>query len=179
MCSAYNTMGGTLSAVLRSEGMRGLYSGVGATLLGALPFEGIKFGTNDYLRQRLPHDANGRVLPLYSLVAGAVAGAEAAASFDMVASAPASWAKAAGAAIRASAAPAAKNCVLRVMSVISCSAHSHHKPVNLTEGCASGAKISRACEGPERTKPGRRAPAPPPWDAGGAGPEGSSACANA
>ena len=45
-----------------------------ATLVGALPFEGLKFGFLEFFKQRLPKGVDGRTLPLYSLVAGAVAG---------------------------------------------------------------------------------------------------------
>jgi len=49
-------------------------AGVTATLVGAIPFEGIKFGANEFFKQRLPRGADGRTPPVYSLVAGAVAG---------------------------------------------------------------------------------------------------------
>ena len=48
---------------------------MGATLLGALPFEGIKFGAFDLLREWLPSTADGKTAPGWTLVAGAVAGA--------------------------------------------------------------------------------------------------------
>lgn len=71
---AYRTLTSSLRQVLSQEGVLGLYAGMTATLVGALPFEGLKFGANEFFRQRLPHGADGRPLPLYALVAGAVAG---------------------------------------------------------------------------------------------------------
>lgn len=71
---AYRTLGGSLRQVFNQEGVQGLYAGMAATLVGALPFEGIKFGANEFFRQRLPHGSDGRPLPLYALLAGAVAG---------------------------------------------------------------------------------------------------------
>ena len=70
----YRTLGGSLQQVFHREGVQGLYAGMTATLLGALPFEAIKFGANEFFRQRLPHGVDGRPLSLYALVAGAVAG---------------------------------------------------------------------------------------------------------
>ena len=45
------------------------------TLLGALPFEGIKFGLYDLFNQLLPGDANGKVAAIWTLLTGAGAGA--------------------------------------------------------------------------------------------------------
>eukprot|EP00908_Phaeocystis_cordata_P021370 Transcript_3721.p4 GENE.Transcript_3721~~Transcript_3721.p4 ORF type:complete len:182 (-),score=86.44 Transcript_3721:196-741(-) len=73
-CDPYPTLRGTLRAVFRRDGFLGLYAGVAATLVGALPFEGLKFGFLEFFKQRLPKGVDGRTLPLYSLVAGAVAG---------------------------------------------------------------------------------------------------------
>jgi hypothetical protein len=42
--SPYASILSAIRAVHDSSGARGLYAGVGATLLGTLPFEGIKFG---------------------------------------------------------------------------------------------------------------------------------------
>lgn len=47
VCSPYNSVWSTLTAVLATGGPLSLYAGVGMTLLGVLPFEGIKFGTYD------------------------------------------------------------------------------------------------------------------------------------
>ena len=46
-CEAYASVWGTLRAVFASGGPIGLYAGVGMTLVGTLPFEGIKFGAYD------------------------------------------------------------------------------------------------------------------------------------
>ena len=48
---AYRTLTGSLRQVLSQEGVLGLYAGMTATLVGALPFEGIKFGANEFFRQ--------------------------------------------------------------------------------------------------------------------------------
>ena len=50
----YATVGGTLMSILASDGLAGLYSGMGATLFGSLPFEGLKFGLYTWLRNRMP-----------------------------------------------------------------------------------------------------------------------------
>ena len=60
-CDPYSTVSSCLRDTVRRNGFLGLYTGVGATLLGALPFEGIKFGTNDFLKQRLPRGEDGRL----------------------------------------------------------------------------------------------------------------------
>jgi len=61
----------TLRSVVHSSGPLGLYAGVGMTLIGSLPFEGIKFGAYDALNAHLPRDADGRVAPLWKLLTGA------------------------------------------------------------------------------------------------------------
>ena len=66
---------GTLRSVVKAGGPIGLYAGVGMTLIGSLPFEGIKFGVYDVLNSMVPRDENGRVAPLWTLVTGASAGA--------------------------------------------------------------------------------------------------------
>ena len=41
----------TLTLTPSQEGVLGLYAGMTATLVGALPFEGLKFGANEFFRQ--------------------------------------------------------------------------------------------------------------------------------
>lgn len=45
------TMVGTAAGVLRREGIVGLYSGIGPTLWGILPYAGIKFYVYQALKQ--------------------------------------------------------------------------------------------------------------------------------
>jgi len=75
LCLVTQTISSTLRDVVASKGLLGLYSGVGATLIGALPFEGIKFGLYDTLRATLPKTEDGKTPPIWTLVAGATAGA--------------------------------------------------------------------------------------------------------
>lgn len=51
-CEQYATVWATLRSVVKEAGPIGLYAGVGMTLIGTLPFEGIKFGLYDC--ERLP-----------------------------------------------------------------------------------------------------------------------------
>ena len=44
---------GTLRSVVKAGGPIGLYAGVGMTLIGSLPFEGIKFGVYDWLKREV------------------------------------------------------------------------------------------------------------------------------
>ena len=43
-------LSGTLAIIRREEGLRGLFAGLSPTLLGAFPYEGLKFGTYDALK---------------------------------------------------------------------------------------------------------------------------------
>ena len=74
-CELYASVGRTLRNIVRSDGAAGLYNGVGATLVGALPFEGLKFGAYEYLKERLPRGDDGKPLPICTVIAGATAGA--------------------------------------------------------------------------------------------------------
>ena len=51
-CAPYSTIRSTLLDVLAGGGPLGLYAGVGMTLIGVLPFEGIKFGVYDGTHRR-------------------------------------------------------------------------------------------------------------------------------
>jgi hypothetical protein len=50
----YVSIRGTILSTVRREGIWALYRGMGPTLMGALPYEGIKFGCYDVLKQKLP-----------------------------------------------------------------------------------------------------------------------------
>ena len=73
-CKVYDSILGTFVDVVKRQGPLGLYSGVGATVIGALPFEGIKFGANDFFKTLVPKGDDGRSAPLWSLCTGAAAG---------------------------------------------------------------------------------------------------------
>ena len=74
------SMLGTLSAIARAEGVGALYAGMGATLLGVVPFNAIKLATYDLLRRRAGADDRAS-LPSYQVAAiGAFSGIVAATS---------------------------------------------------------------------------------------------------
>lgn len=75
LCDAYSSVWGTLRSVFRSGGPLGLYAGVGMTLIGALPFEGLKFGLYDAFNSIVPRDERGRTPPIWTMLNGAAAGA--------------------------------------------------------------------------------------------------------
>lgn len=52
----YSGIAHTFTRTLREEGYRALFRGIGPTLFGALPYEGIKFGSYDILTSHLPGD---------------------------------------------------------------------------------------------------------------------------
>ena len=64
----YVSIRGTILSTVRREGIWALYRGMGPTLMGALPYEGIKFGCYDVLKQKLPDGI------FWQLTCGAVAG---------------------------------------------------------------------------------------------------------
>ena len=73
--------GATLAHITRTEGVRGLFRGNGASVLRIVPYAAIHFGAYEQYRAALaPHatlDAVGRVPAVVDLVAGAAAGATA------------------------------------------------------------------------------------------------------
>lgn len=50
----YNGIGKTIVLTIKDEGFSALYKGITPTLFGAMPYEGIKFGTVGLLEQLLP-----------------------------------------------------------------------------------------------------------------------------
>jgi hypothetical protein len=73
--SRYGGLISTLRVTVKEEGVRALYRGSMPTLIGALPYEGIKFGTYDFLRTHFGDAENGghMSIPL-KLACGAIAG---------------------------------------------------------------------------------------------------------
>ena len=69
----YTTISGTIMKTVRQEGVWALYRGMGPSLFGALPYEGIKFGAYDFLRRNVPEEwFPNRVM--WQLFCGASAG---------------------------------------------------------------------------------------------------------
>lgn len=66
----------TVALTVKDEGVRALYKGVTPTLLGAMPYEGIKFGTVGYLEKRFPvtDDSNSLPTPIRKMMFGAAGG---------------------------------------------------------------------------------------------------------
>mmetsp|Transcript_5469 Transcript_5469/g.9154 ORF Transcript_5469/g.9154 Transcript_5469/m.9154 type:complete len:146 (-) Transcript_5469:279-716(-) len=63
-----------LTDTVRKEGVMGLYKGVGPTIAGALPYEGIKFGCYDLLVTTWAKDESGNVSITGKFCCGAAAG---------------------------------------------------------------------------------------------------------
>ena len=61
----------TMRVIVKEEGFRALYRGIGPTLLGAFPYEGIKFSIFDMLKERCPDNVNP---VLWRVSSGALAG---------------------------------------------------------------------------------------------------------
>lgn len=71
LCLPYNTWLETAKFTVQNEGVGGLYRGVSPTLIGAFPYEGIKFWSYDFLKSKLPKNADGSQNVGWKLVAGA------------------------------------------------------------------------------------------------------------
>eukprot|EP00470_Lotharella_oceanica_P007670 CAMPEP_0170181798 /NCGR_PEP_ID=MMETSP0040_2-20121228/26033_1 /TAXON_ID=641309 /ORGANISM="Lotharella oceanica, Strain CCMP622" /LENGTH=95 /DNA_ID=CAMNT_0010426975 /DNA_START=44 /DNA_END=328 /DNA_ORIENTATION=+ len=56
------------------EGILGLYKGIGPTLAGALPYEGLKFGSYDALTRYMPRNEEGNLTVVGKLFCGGMAG---------------------------------------------------------------------------------------------------------
>ena len=64
----------TLVAIWRQGGVLGLFRGAGPTVIGALPYEGIKFGVYDVLKHsRVEGGGSGSLGPLWHACCGATA----------------------------------------------------------------------------------------------------------
>ena len=77
-CSHQHGAFGTLAAIYRHEGLPALFRGASPTVLGALPYEGIKFGTYDLLKRASSgtghgHGSNGSGGALWKACCGASA----------------------------------------------------------------------------------------------------------
>lgn len=60
--------------VIRNEGIRGLYSGLGPQLLGVAPEKAIKLTVNDLVRSKAPRNEKGEISLFWELIAGGSAG---------------------------------------------------------------------------------------------------------
>jgi hypothetical protein len=58
----------------RGEGIRGLYGGLGPTMIGIIPYAGVSFATFDVVKQYMPKDDIGNIATEYKLLCGAFAG---------------------------------------------------------------------------------------------------------
>ena len=72
---AFETLGGTVRATIAKEGVAGLYRGIQPTLMGAIPYEGVKFCVWD-MTERVSRDVLGQEEEgvLVKLGRGALAG---------------------------------------------------------------------------------------------------------
>ncbi|PGH18949.1 hypothetical protein AJ80_04276 [Polytolypa hystricis UAMH7299] len=71
----YNNSIDCARKVIRNEGVRGLYSGVGPQLIGVAPEKAIKLTVNDLVRSALGDKQTGKMWWPHELVAGGAAGA--------------------------------------------------------------------------------------------------------
>jgi solute carrier family 25 folate transporter 32 len=73
--AGYDTLRGSLATVVREEGVRGLYRGLGPTLMALLPNWAVYFSVYERLKERLRRDAHGEDAPAAHAAAAAGAGA--------------------------------------------------------------------------------------------------------
>ncbi|DBA02270.1 TPA: hypothetical protein N0F65_007680 [Lagenidium giganteum] len=64
----------TFRLTLQEEGFRALFRGIGPTLAGSIPYEGIKFGSYDVLKTLLPEDIDPKADFVGKIVCGGGAG---------------------------------------------------------------------------------------------------------
>lgn len=64
----------TFQRTLGEEGFRALFRGVGPTLAGSIPYEGIKFGSYDLLKHCLPSEMDSKTSFMGKLICGGGAG---------------------------------------------------------------------------------------------------------
>ena len=62
------------SKTIRHEGVRGLYGGLGPTLVGIVPYAGVSFAAFDTMKQYMPKDEQGKIKTQWKLLCGAIAG---------------------------------------------------------------------------------------------------------
>ncbi|KAI5801220.1 mitochondrial carrier domain-containing protein [Geopyxis carbonaria] len=60
--------------VIRNEGFKGLYSGLGPQLLGVAPEKAIKLAVNDLVRMKAPKNKDGSISLPWEIIAGGTAG---------------------------------------------------------------------------------------------------------
>ncbi|TYZ68526.1 hypothetical protein PybrP1_006432 [[Pythium] brassicae (nom. inval.)] len=70
----YSGITNTLVVTLREEGFRALFRGIGPTLFGSIPYEGLKFGSYDLLKALLPEDIDPKADYVGKMVCGGGAG---------------------------------------------------------------------------------------------------------
>ncbi|KAF0691885.1 Aste57867_16969 [Aphanomyces stellatus] len=70
----YSGMLHAFSTIARTEGVGSLFRGIGPTLAGSIPYEGIKFGSYDILRALLPKDTDAGSDFVGKMVCGGGAG---------------------------------------------------------------------------------------------------------
>lgn len=61
--------------VIKNEGFKGLYSGLGPQLIGVAPEKAIKLTVNDLVRSKAPKNEKGEITLPWELIAGGTAGA--------------------------------------------------------------------------------------------------------
>jgi len=69
---AYNGIKNVLESVYKEGGVRGLYRGIGPTLIGILPYAGLKFYIYEELKRHVPEEQQKSIL--MRLSCGALAG---------------------------------------------------------------------------------------------------------
>lgn len=70
----YSGIYDTFAVTTREEGVRALFRGIGPTLFGSIPYEGIKFGSYDLLKTLLPEDIDPKADYIGKMVCGGGAG---------------------------------------------------------------------------------------------------------
>ena len=64
----------TIRMTIHDEGVRALYRGITPTLMGAMPYEGIKFGTVGVLERAFPSSDTGKPDPIRKMMYGGLGG---------------------------------------------------------------------------------------------------------
>jgi hypothetical protein len=70
----YNGIAQTFVLTLKEEGFFALFRGIGPTLAGSIPYEGIKFGSYDLLKKLLPEDIDPKASFAGKMICGGGAG---------------------------------------------------------------------------------------------------------